>query len=77
MPEVGSAEDTTHRTQVAELMRYRTSKSGAEQISFNEDVDRRKEGQNGSYYIIGENIAAVSSSPFLEVLRKKGLDVIS
>ena len=47
------------------------------QISFNEDVDRRKEGQNGSYYSIGENIAAVSSSPFLEVLRKKGLDVIS
>ena len=33
------------------------------------------EGQNDSYYITGESIAAVSSYPFLEV-RKKGLEVL-
>merc|ERR1712078_369754 len=38
--------------------------------------DRMKEGQNDIYYITGESIAAVSSSPFLETLRKKGLEVI-
>merc|ERR1712206_11534 len=62
---LGVHEDSTNRTKVAELMRYQSSKSGDEQISF-------KEGQNDIYYITGESVAAVSSSPFLETLRKKG-----
>merc|ERR1712088_1050452 len=73
---LGVHEDSTNRTKVAELMRYQTSKSGDEQISFKEYVDRMKEGQNDIYYITGESIAAVSSSPFLETLRKKGLEVL-
>merc|ERR1712054_673265 len=35
-----------------------------------------KEGQNDIYYITGESVAQVSSSPFLENLRKKGLEVL-
>merc|ERR1711950_66479 len=73
---LGVHEDSTNRTKVAELMRYHSSKSGDEQISFIEYVDRMKEGQNDTYYITGESIAAVSSSPFLESLRKKGLEVL-
>merc|ERR1712083_1113386 len=73
---LGIHEDSTNRTKVAELLRFHTSKSGDEQISFKEYVDRMKEGQNDIYYIIGESIAAVSSSPFLENLRKKGLEVL-
>merc|ERR1712054_199082 len=73
---LGIHEDSTNRAKVAELMRYHTSKSGDEQISFKEYVDRMKEGQNDIYYITGESIAAVSSSPFLENLRKKGLEVL-
>merc|ERR1712150_434329 len=73
---LGVHEDSTNRTKVAELMRYHTSKSGDEQISFKEYVDRMKEGQNDIYYITGESIAAVSSSPFLESLRKKGIEVM-
>merc|ERR1712111_130761 len=73
---LGVHEDSTNRTKVAELMRYQTSKSGDEMISFKEYVDRMKEGQNDIYYITGESVAAVSSSPFLESLRKKGLEVM-
>merc|ERR1712199_141176 len=73
---LGIHEDSTNRMKVAELMRYHTSKSGDEQISLKEYVDRMKEGQNDIYYITGESIAAVSSSPFLETLRKKGLEVL-
>merc|ERR1711865_989603 len=73
---LGVHEDSTNRTKVAELMRYQTSKSGDEQISLKEYVDHMKEGQNDIYYITGESIAQVSSSPFLEALRKKGLEVL-
>ena len=38
-------------------------------VSFKEYVDRMKEGQQDIYYITGESVAAVSSSPFLETLR--------
>ncbi|CAJ1405764.1 unnamed protein product [Effrenium voratum] len=73
---LGVHEDSTNRTKVAELLRFHTSKSGDEQISLKEYVDRMKEGQNDIYYITGESIQAVSSSPFLETLRKKGIEVI-
>merc|ERR1712080_326490 len=69
-------EDSTNRTKVAELLRFHTSKSGDEQISLKEYVDRMKEGQQDIYYITGESIAAVSASPFLESLRKKGFEVL-
>ena len=64
---LGVHEDPTNRTQVAELMRYQTSKSGEETISLKEYIDRMQEGQNDIYYTTGESIAAASSSTFLVV----------
>ena len=52
-------------------MRYHSSKSDGETIFFEEYVDRAKEDQNDIYYVTGEGIATISSSPFLE-----GLDVL-
>ena len=72
----GVHEDSTNRVTVAELLRYQTSKSGDESISSEEYVDRMKEGQHDICYITGESVAAVSSSPVLEALRKKGLEVL-
>merc|ERR1719189_1299078 len=73
---LGVHEDSTNRTKVAELLRFHTSKSGDEMVSLKEYIDRMKEGQNDIYYITGESITAVSSSPFLESLRKKGIEVL-
>jgi len=73
---LGIHEDSTNRGKIADLMRYQTSKSGDELISLKEYVDRMKEGQNDIFYITGESVAGVSASPFIETLKKKGLEVV-
>merc|ERR1712054_582149 len=73
---LGIHEDSTNRQKLADLLRYQTSKSGDESISLKEYCDRMKEGQNDIYYITGESVAQVSSSPFIEALRKKGFEVL-
>merc|ERR1712070_1332972 len=73
---LGIHEDSTNRAKLSDLLRFQTSKSGDEQISLKEYCDRMKEGQNDIYYITGESIQGVSSSPFIETLRKKGIEVI-
>merc|ERR1712085_72515 len=73
---LGIHEDGTNRNKIAELMRYQTSKSGDDSISFKEYVDRMKEGQEDIYYITGESIASVDASPFIETLKKKGYEVL-
>merc|ERR1712062_268705 len=73
---LGIHEDSTNRAKISELLRYQTTKSGDQFISFREYCDRMKEGQNDIYYITGESKAAVENSPFLEVLKKKGYEVL-
>jgi molecular chaperone HtpG len=41
-------------------LRFHTSKSGEDQISFKEYVQRMKEGQKDIFYITGESRAAVA-----------------
>jgi molecular chaperone HtpG len=73
---LGIHEDSTNRAKLADLLRYQTSKSGDEMISLKEYCDRMKEGQTDIYYMTGESVGQVSSSPFIETLRKKGFEVL-
>lgn len=45
-------------------------------VSLKEYVGRMKEGQKEIYFITGENRAAVTNSPFIESLKKRGIEVI-
>merc|ERR1712139_599350 len=73
---LGIHEDSTNRNKLADLLRYQTTKSGEDQISLKEYVNRMKEGQKHIYYITGESKAAIQNSPFLEKLKKHNLEVI-
>ena len=73
---LGIHEDTTNRKKLADLLRFHTSKSGEDMVSFKDYVQRMKEGQKDIYYITGESRAAVAQSPFIESLKKKGYEVL-
>ena len=73
---LGVHEDSTNRKKIADLIRYHTSASGDEQVSFKEYVSRMKENQKHIYYITGENKDQVSNSAFVERVKKRGFEVI-
>jgi len=73
---LGIHEDSANRTKLADLLRFHTSKSGEDQISFKDYVQRMKEGQKDIFYITGESRAQVANSPFLEALKKRGYEVL-
>ena len=73
---LGIHEDTTNRKKICELLRFHTSKSGEDQISLKDYIQRMKEGQKDIYYITGESRASVAQSPFIETLRKRGYEVL-
>ena len=73
---LGIHEDSANRGKLADLLRFHTSKTGDDLISFKEYVQRMKEGQKDIFYITGESRAQVANSPFLEALKKRGLEVL-
>ncbi|MCT4701688.1 molecular chaperone HtpG [Enterobacteriaceae bacterium H20N1] len=74
----GPAEDNANQEAIAKLLRFATTHtdSSAQTVSLEEYVSRMKEGQEKIYYITADSYAAAKSSPHLELLRKKGIEVL-
>ena len=75
---LGVIEDADNRKDLAELLRFTTSKSGDEGAlrSLDEYVNDMPEGQNSIYFVAADNKDAAEASPFLEKLKQKGFEVL-
>ncbi len=74
----GPAEDNANQETIAKLLRFASTHvdSSAQTVSLEDYVSRMKEGQEKIYYITADSYAAAKSSPHLELLRKKGIEVL-
>ena len=74
----GPAEDFSNKEKIAKLLRFSTTEnSSSDQTqSFEDYVSRMKEGQNKIYYVASDNFKTALNSPYLEIFKKKGIEVL-
>jgi len=73
---LGLIEDSSNRTKLSKLLRFKSSTSEGKWVSLEQYVENMKEDQEFIYYISGESLDAVENSPFLEQCKKRGLEVL-
>jgi molecular chaperone HtpG len=74
----GPAEDHANRERIAKLLRFSSTHADkAEQdVSLEDYIARMKPQQKEIYFVIADSFAAAKSSPHLEILRGKGIEVL-
>ncbi|MDM8549835.1 molecular chaperone HtpG [Desulfobacterales bacterium HSG2] len=68
--------DWENKDKIADLVRYKTTKSDDKLISLQEYVDNMKSDQKEIYYITGDSLSALINSPHIEQLKDKDYEVL-
>jgi molecular chaperone HtpG len=71
----GVWEDAEHRTEIAPLLRFRSS-SQEGWTSLSDYLSRMEVGQDAIYYLAGDNVDGLRASPQLEGFRAKNIEVL-
>ena len=72
----GFGEDFSNRNKIASLLRFSSTETDAQTVSFDQYIERMKEGQDKIYYITADSLNTAKNSPHLEIFKKKGIEVI-
>jgi molecular chaperone HtpG len=74
----GVGEDPSNREKILPLLRFATTHEAGDddKVALPDYVARMKPGQDRIYYVVAESRAAARSSPFIEALRARGVEVL-
>ncbi len=74
----GPVEDPANRGTLMKLMRFASTKAGtgSENVSLADYVARMPKGQDKIYYLVATSRQTAETSPYLEELKKKGIEVL-
>ena len=74
----GPSEDHANQEKIAKLLRFASSASGSAEptVSLADYVGRMKDNQDKIYYLTGDSYSVIANSPYLEVFRKHGIEVL-
>ena len=72
----GLCESSEFREKILEICRFYSSKSPDKLISLAEYLDRAKAGQDKIFYLTGETVEKIKSSPQLEIFLQKDIEVL-
>jgi len=73
---LGVIQDRKNKSKLTKLLRYATSKSNGKAVSLDAYLDRMKDTQKKIYYVTGESLEKVKSSPAVEKLIKLDYEVV-
>lgn len=74
----GPVEDYDNRDEVLKLLRFASTKDGtsAQSVSLDDYIGRMVKGQDTIYYLTADSYEAAANSPYIENLKKKGIEVL-
>ena len=74
----GLAEDRLNRDKILPLLRFASTREEGNEptVSLKTYVERMQTGQERIYYIIADSVDAARASPYIELLKERGIEVL-